>query len=313
VDRLSILDLPQAQQRPKEQAPSLITSEYASNSHQQGPKAKNATKGKLPTIQSHPIQLGPPLKASTTFSDTAVTENVIQAHESILRAKESNSLGKGVLRKLLRGSGNKGRTLSDYYHERDIVSTKSHPRPLFSYVLQAFLIDNAGSMAPYWDEVTFLLATLVAKAEKQDADGIRLRFTCSDGCLQGPDKVKRFRETAARAMPQKGYKTDMSLALKKALSPYLRQWYYRHKFVEHEPRDRTIIVFTDGLWEGMTDHQQVFSSMVEFYEQFTLTTGRKLGPERPEVSIEFIQFGDDVDASARLRRLDDDMGLQGIP
>jgi hypothetical protein len=168
-------------------------------------------------------------------------------------------------------------------------------------------------MIQHWDEVTFVLATLVMKAEKQDPDGMDLYFTCSKHSLKGTDKVKQFREVVGKALPQKGFKTDMDVSLKKILDQYLLTWETRKKYRSSGPRDRTIIVFTDGIWKGMTDQQQVFNLVVDFYNRFTSTVGRKLNSEKREVSIEFVQFGADVDASARLRRLDDDMGLRGIP
>jgi hypothetical protein len=69
-------------------------------------------------------------------------------------------------------------------------------------------------------------------------------------------------------------------------------------------------VFTDGIWEAMKNKDDVKSLIVTFAKELKDILGDF--KKRP-VSIEFVQFGDDEDASYRLWILDNHLIFEGVP
>jgi len=69
-------------------------------------------------------------------------------------------------------------------------------------------------------------------------------------------------------------------------------------------------VLTDGIWAATTHKDTVRQMLIKFIGEMIGLVGEH--GNRP-VSIEFVQFGDDVDATHTLRLLDDDLGWDGIP
>jgi hypothetical protein len=177
-----------------------------------------------------------------------------------------------------------------------------------------FIVDNAGSMIPHWERLKYLLETLVMKAEGLDDDGVNLAFTHGKVALkdarqkaevQFMDKLKN-----PEAMPREEWLTDMKVRLLGILNEYVR--YVEIKYLRHEtPKNMTVIVLTDGVWGGTQDKEDVYFSIVNFIKRFERIYKGEIST-RP-VSIQFIQFGKDPDATARLKRLDDDMKVEGIP
>jgi hypothetical protein len=179
---------------------------------------------------------------------------------------------------------------------------------------QVFLIDNAESMRPFWSEVTFLLPILVLKAKHQDPDGPDFFFTCSKDNLRKTEDVRKVQRKLKEAAPRDNVKTDMAASLLTLFEDYFRRWrMYNSGQTNIEPRFETIIVLTDGLWEGMRHSQRVLEEVRNFYGNFKKTVGRDLDAKTRELSIQFVQFGNNANAEARLRRLDDGMGNDGIP
>jgi serine/threonine protein kinase len=90
-----------------------------------GPDLKTPTtsKDKLPIQLNQQTLSMPSREMSSILLGKTVTENVIQAHESFLRAQDSISPGRAVFRKVFGGS--KDQTLSEYYKDRDIVCPNS--------------------------------------------------------------------------------------------------------------------------------------------------------------------------------------------
>jgi hypothetical protein len=71
----------------------------------------------------------------------------------------------------------------------------------------------------------------------------------------------------------------------------------------------TVIVLTDGLWQGMTDKNDLAPKIKQFDDELKR---KMMGMKKDrQVSIQFIQLGDDEEAQERLRRLDDDMPWYG--
>lgn len=164
-------------------------------------------------------------------------------------------------------------------------------------------------MKDFWYEANYLLETLVMKASGQDENGMDLIFTSGPIKVENRNGKSDFLKAMKneRAQPKPGIRTDMRKPLGNILSKYLEELkpHSKEKF-----KNLTLIVLTDGVWEGMRDKDEVNQKIVSFVQGLRDAIGDL--KDRP-VSIEFIQFGNDADASYRLQRLDNDMKWEGIP
>lgn len=189
-------------------------------------------------------------------------------------------------------------TLAIYYENRDIK----------------FLVDNATSMKPHWGRLKFLLETLVVKAEGLDEDGVDLVF--SHGKVNVTDAkgkavsmvMEKLKDPGA--IPRKEWLTDMKIRLQEIFDDFIL-YVEKTKRIQAKPKKLTIIVLTDGIWGGTEDKEDVYNSIVMFIKRLSRVWAGEINT-RP-VSIQFIQFGKDPDATFRLTRLDDDMKIEGIP
>lgn len=160
-----------------------------------------------------------------------------------------------------------------------------------------FLVDNAETMEDFWDEATFLLETLAMKLKSLDKNGIDLSFTGGKNTLYNLRKPSALKEAMEdpRIKPVSGVRTDMRKSLGDILEDFGR-------FPEHE----TLVVLTDGKWQGMgANKYDVDELIIKFLKD--------QGKVAEKLTIQFIQFGDDVDATFRLRRLDNDLIYSGVP
>ncbi|KAI9744665.1 MAG: hypothetical protein M1818_002194 [Claussenomyces sp. TS43310] len=235
----------------------------------------------FPRISSHPER--PNIR-------TTKSQDVFQAREDMEKRKREKSSMKVFRTKP------KDDLLSGYYNDRDIK----------------FLVDNAESMKPHWGRAKYLLETLLMKAEGLDEDGVDLMFT------QGSVKAENARGKSKilkkmddpKAIPADGVYTDLKIRLQEIFDDYLRIVRSRKRSYE-KTRKLTIIVLTDGIWGGTGDKEGVNQSIVKFALNLERIMERQI-TDRP-VSIEFIQFGMDPDATFRLRQLDDNLIMDGIP
>lgn len=166
-------------------------------------------------------------------------------------------------------------------------------------------------MAAHWYRATHLLKTLVMKAAGQDENGMDLTFTAGPEKLQNQKSASEFKKKMEKAEPRAGVHTDMRKPLGDIFSKYLEEQKGRKKYPSKDIRNLTLIVLTDGIWEGMVSNKNAVHEMiVKFTKELEATIGNL--KHRP-VSIEFIQFGNDEDATSRLRRLDNDLKWEGVP
>ena len=108
--------------------------------------------------------------------------------------------------------------------------------------------------------------------------------------------------------PKDNMHTDMQKPLDRILSAQLEE--IKRNRSKGSPKKLTIIVLTDGVWAGMKNKRDVEKTIVKFGKDVQ----KFLGNSEPQsVSIEFIQFGHNVDATHRLRRLDDELKFEDIP
>jgi hypothetical protein len=169
-------------------------------------------------------------------------------------------------------------------------------------------------MADHWDEAIFLLETLVMKAKGQDDDGIDLSFTNYQVNFKSSNDQSKFKDAMEspqiRPTPTSQVHTDIRVALGEITSRYLRVVEANRRSVT-PVRALTVIVFTDGKWDGMRDKNDVENTIVKFALELQRLEGNNL--RQRQVSFEFVQFGKDKDAAYRLQRLDDHLPFRGVP
>ncbi|OAL52684.1 hypothetical protein IQ07DRAFT_380692 [Pyrenochaeta sp. DS3sAY3a] len=216
-------------------------------------------------------------------------ENVLQARERLDRESKRTISNMG------RREPRKNEFLGKHFENRDIK----------------YLVDDSESMFDHWDEATFLLETLVMKAHDQDPDGPDLAFMNDSRNLTRQRDAKEFRKLMNKAQPRKdgGVHTNIKKSLERIFHIYLETVQCTH--TKTRVNSLTIIILTDGLWEGMVNDQDAVIPLIQkFYRQLKHDMDGKL--RERQVSIQFVQFGNDQEARERLRRLDDDLPYLGI-
>ena len=242
----------------------------------------------------HPMRATTSSVVLTPKSSDRDVQNVWQARADLDRRKSIIPLI---------GAG-KDERLSRHFKNRDIH----------------FLVDNAGTMADFWDEAIFLLETLVMKAKGQDENGMDLSFVHGNVRIRGGNREKKFTEKmedpGARPSLGSTARTDIRKPLGDILDDYIKDVRNsrRHSNSKKKDKDKlkdlTIIIFTDGKWEGMADKDTVMSTIVEFSKELEKIQGK--GFRMRQVSFQFVQFGFDADATYLLHKLDDEMPGEDI-
>lgn len=181
-------------------------------------------------------------------------------------------------------------------------------------------------MINFWYEAVFVLETLYNKCRGADEDGVDLYFTST------PDKILEARGDAGlksisekmwnqTVRPQPEREGEMCRPLKRLLDEWLDDWHSAvQDYLTRSPKsptkdakkNLTIIVLTDGIWNAHRENPlAVDDAIVTFNQRFKSVTKGFLDPRT--VSIQFVSFGNDQAALARLRRLDDSLGQKGVP
>lgn len=166
-------------------------------------------------------------------------------------------------------------------------------------------------MTSHWSFAKFLLNTLLLKVAGQDEDGIDLSFTSGNIQVQGKKGESKFMKAMEHqeAQPSLHIATNMKTPLGEIFDDYILDA-KRRLNLSQRGRNLTLIVLTDGKWDGTEDKSTVDTKIIEFADQLRNIAGSL---KDRSVSIEFIQFGNDPDATSRLRRLDNQLVYQGIP
>ena len=166
-------------------------------------------------------------------------------------------------------------------------------------------------MAEFWDEAIYLLETLVMKAQGQDENGMDLAFFNGPIKLNGSNKPAKFKEKMedpqARPSSGNGIHTDIRKPLGEIFFDYLQTVRGSRKRV----RRLTVIILTDGKWEGMANKHEVNNMIVDFAKKLERAQGNSLLAR--QVTFEFVRFGFDSDATHRLQQLDDELPFEGVP
>ncbi|KAI8226932.1 hypothetical protein K4K54_003323 [Colletotrichum sp. SAR 10_86] len=192
-----------------------------------------------------------------------------------------------------------------------------------------FLVDNGTTMKHHWKQATDLLEVLVWRSLGYDDNGVEIRFTDPDTSSKAKVKesrsqtVRQFTEAMKLATPNTSnrIKTNILPALERIVNDYTTGM----TSAKSKPRKKSIIVLTDGIWEGMNIEytldvhlKSTFQVLRDLHGDLPYITAGYSG-DREDISvirpitIQFVQFGNDPNATARLRRLDDDMKRYGCP
>jgi hypothetical protein len=148
------------------------------------------------------------------------------------------------------------------------------------------------------------LLTLAMKIGPLDKDGLDLDYTCGEtNRVSGATnwnirKVFRQSINKARSELDPSDKTDMAETLARIFDVYMRGTLQKRQ---------TIIILTDGLWEGSKDWTAVEKEIAQHINAMREKLGRR---EHRWFTIQFISFGQNRAALDRLRDLDDK--LRGI-
>src|SRR5258707_389838 len=111
-------------------------------------------------------------------------------------------------------------------------------------------------MQQFWSEARFVLENLVRCTWNIDSDGVELKFTTGPTEVQGRGDKSHDLQAFNSAMqhsdatPTPKTVTDMSIKLHEILSSWLQKYKSARKY-GHNPKFMTVIVLTDGVWDGM--------------------------------------------------------------
>ena len=157
-------------------------------------------------------------------------------------------------------------------------------------------------MNEHWYEATKLLELLVKKAKGVDDNGMDLRFTTGSATLRNEESASKFVGKMEKARPKTASRERAHTDLRSSLGHILHEYSSRVKNNGGNSKDAVVIILTDGVWAGMEEKLSVAEQIKTFSDK--LRTQQLFTKHRP-FSIQFIQFGNDQDATDRLRYLDD--------
>ena len=166
-------------------------------------------------------------------------------------------------------------------------------------------------MTPLWSQATLVLCTLFQLMSLQRDVGMRLCFTFGkppkvDKIKTDTDVKKLMISDDVKPCPYR--RTDIVKSLGEIFDERIQRlkgpWSPQQRLL-------TLIVLTDGVWEGTKNNGEVKDSIANFVRE----VAKLQGPHRKRpVSIQFIQFGRDFEAMLFLQHLDNRLAAEkGIP
>ncbi|KAK8077667.1 serine/threonine protein kinase [Apiospora saccharicola] len=232
-------------------------------------------------IDSSPPYRGARVSDTTPLNEVTIPPSSFHTDPSWPIYVQLESIRKKTLFERLKGG--KDETLSSFLVNRDIK----------------FVIDNGGSMKPYWPAMRVALETLATMTGSHDKDGLDLEFTIGKSHNTSGASVSKLlrkfdkaRDEALRPRDNSKTGTDMATILDQIFSKYL----------SNTIKPMTLIVLSDGLWEGTTSDVDVETSIVEFLKNDAI---KKHSSNSRWFSIEFVSFGQA--GLKKLEALDDDL------
>ncbi|KAK1496617.1 hypothetical protein CTAM01_08255 [Colletotrichum tamarilloi] len=162
-----------------------------------------------------------------------------------------------------------------------------------------FVVDNAATMKSHWEDVKITVLTLAMMIGTLDKNGLGLVFTLgSDNNVfeaKGRKMPSKFPQSLSNAYQNidDRSRTDMATTLARRFDAY-----------KNYSKMQTLLILTDGLWEGSNLTDNVVHLITQFVEGLKKKVGKR---ERRWFSIQFISFGKSKAALERLRKLDDEL------
>jgi hypothetical protein len=171
----------------------------------------------------------------------------------------------------------------------------------------AFVVDNGTTMAQHWRDALFTLETLYLKLDGLDENGVDLIFTDRAKTKHGREELKRSWGRAAlvkgmndaQPAPPNGFDERVRTNMREVLSPIFQKF-----LTSRQNKRMTLIVLTDGMWEGSIREEGVADKIADFYKSWH---DKWRVVEDRWFSIQFVSFGNDEAALHRLQVLDDEL------
>ncbi|KAH8590626.1 hypothetical protein B0O99DRAFT_675870 [Bisporella sp. PMI_857] len=172
-----------------------------------------------------------------------------------------------------------------------------------------FLVDDALSMLPCWDDVESVFDVLAYLLKEADPDGIGLRFTTFDGQFNSKNRWGKNSSTKLLShVRDRRHKitgtSNITYRLDSILEPYITKLTNAYNLARGgKVRKLNLYVLTDGVWEDECNPSPTIKKLVTKLQEFEYTTDSK------QVGIQFISFGNIAKGLKRLKALDDNLGL----
>lgn len=158
-------------------------------------------------------------------------------------------------------------------------------------------------MMPHWTNSEMTLLTLAMKIGPLDKDGLDLRYTIGEhhelNNIKSWGIESRFRKSMSDTYGRidERDQTDMAATLSVIFDEYLKDYSKR----------KTLIILTNGLWEGSALTEDVENVILEFISNLKSRIGSL---KRRWFTIQFISYGNDEKALRRLQHLDDNLNAK---
>lgn len=158
-------------------------------------------------------------------------------------------------------------------------------------------------MKLHWTNSEMTLLTLAMKIGPLDKDGLDLRYTIGEHHELNDIKSwriePRFRQSMSDTYDRidERDQTDMAATLSAIFDEYLKDF----------SKKKTLIILTNGLWEGSALTEDVENVILEFIAKLKSKIGSL---KRRWFTIQFISYGNDEKALRRLQHLDDNLNAK---
>ncbi|KAH8924515.1 hypothetical protein BT69DRAFT_1241024 [Atractiella rhizophila] len=153
-------------------------------------------------------------------------------------------------------------------------------------------------MDPYWDEVRQAIDGVVAKVIQYGDDGIDLYFLNSPMNLQSVRSHQAVSQLFSQVRPI-GASTPTEVKVEEILGPYVDAVEYAKKTGGHPVKNLNLIIITDGAAD---DPDTLNYALAGFAERLDL-----IHAPLTQLGIQFVQIGNDPEATEFLRSLDDEL------
>ena len=181
--------------------------------------------------------------------------------------------------------------------------------PRWNHV-QVFIIDDALSMSPYWNDVEAVFGILAYIVKSADPDGIDMYFTMSETKYNSKNRWGRNSSTKLVEHVQEQRRkirgtSNITYRLDSVLQPYITKLTNAFNLRRGAtPRPLNLYVLTDGVWEAGCDPSLTIKKLVDKLIEFGYSKDSK------QIGIQFIRFGNSEEGGKRLDNLDDNLGQQ---